>query len=717
MLKKPRPRTVQQGPRLPWVLGLASGFYSISVSAIESDNGRRFSEHIELSPNLLVVLLLILSIWLGYRLLKSRLEILNISAIDFHALADNAQDGILIVQNERLVYANQRAGDILGYADEELPGMNLKDIVHPDEAERVLDRHRRRMRGEDVSKQYEVSFSNKRGNRVPVELTAAVTSWQGHPAGLVIIRDITERKLIEKTLLDSEKRYRSLVENSPDAIMIIDAEGNAIIEANEQAAQLFKLSKQDLFSIAPEQLSPPVPDKSGQKPFSHYMQRALHGVPLIFERDFQDRHGEAFSCEIRLSRMPFPNRRLIRCSLIDITPRKLYQSALARSEERLAGFFQASFETLIFHDKGIILDINHVVEDMFGYTREEAIGHHVLEFVAAESQQLAGENMGKGEEGPYELTAVHKNGRCFPVQVRAKTLQQDDMYQRIVAVADVSSLKQATDRLQASEQNLQHIIDNMIDTFYRLDWHGKFLIVSPSARDLLGYRPEELIGADMAKLFLDPYGRDFFLGALEKNNGVLTAYESPLLHKNGTIVWVSTNAKFIYDTEGNLNGVEGVSRNITRQRDTKEALQTALTDSEQNFRTLFENAPDTYLLCDTKGRILDVNRRACEKLGYNRDELLQMDINDIDIRPDPVNLQAHLTALQHQPTVRFEGIHQHKAGGTFPVEVRLALLNMGKEKRILALVCDTTTRQPAEHRLLSDGDQAERPGRETADLE
>ncbi len=717
-----------------WGLGMVLSLYAMSSSGLETNAGRSFTEHMQLNSSLLIMLLLLLCVWLGYRLMTSRLEILNLKVIDFHALADNAHDGIFIVQNEQLVYANQRATDILGYDDDELPGRGLADIVHADDTELLLDRHRRRMRGEDAPKLYEVTLCNKHGSRVPVELTAALTTWQGSPAALVIIRDITERKLIEKTLLDSEKRYRSLVENSPDAILIIDAERNSIIEANEQAELLFKLSKQDLFAIDPEQLSRSTTDHSRQKPLTHYIERALHGVPLIFEREFHDSTGQAISCEIRLSRMPFPNRRLVRCSVIDISQRKLYQSALARSEERLASFFQASFETLLFHDQGIVLDVNNMVEQMFGYSREEFIGRHVLEFVAPESQQIARENMRKGEQGPYELKALRKDGHTFPVQIRARTLHQDDTFRRIVAVADISNLQHANDKLRASEQNLQHIIDNMIDTFYRVDMQGKLTMVSPSVTALLGYQPDELLGSELATLYLDPYGREFFMSSLKNNHGQITAYQTPLLHKNGDIVWVSTNAKFIYDKHGEITGVEGVSRNITQQRNNEqallktrdelevrvqqrteqlsqkiqelEALQLALRDSEQNFRALFDGAVDSFLLHDDKGQILDVNRQTCDFLGYERDELLKMTVDDIDVGPAPVSLQTLLNTLQEQASVTIESIQRHKDGSTIPVEVRLGLLHKGSEKLFLALVRDITTRKAAEHQLISDRDQA-----------
>ncbi|MDH5445994.1 MAG: PAS domain S-box protein [Gammaproteobacteria bacterium] len=689
---------------------MAICLYAGKTEAIEST----LNLELPVNQTLLITLLILLCLWLGYRLLASRLELLNIQAIDFHALADNAHDGIFIVQNEKLVYANQRACEILGYNNTELLKLKLIDIVHPDEAQQVLEIHQRRLRGEDVAKQYEAHFRNKQSNAVPVELTAAVTTWHGKNASLVIIRDITDRKLIQQTLLDSEKRYRSLVENSPDAILIIDAEQNSIIEANERTCELFLMDKQDLFDLKLEQLASNL--RKNKKPLSHYLERALHGLPLIFEYTFTNGEDNPFTCEVRLSRMPFPKRRLIRANITDISDRKLYQTAIRKSEQRLSNFFEASFEILFFHDNGIVTDVNNQVERLFGFTRDEVIGRHVLEFVAPESLEEAKMNLSQGNDGPYELLAQDKEGKTFPVQIQAKTLELSGSTMRIVSVADISQLKETHQELDASRQELQAIIDNMLDTFYRTDVAGKITMVSPSVEKMFGYKPEEILGTTMSSYYADPYERQFFLDSLKNNNGVVEAYEAALRHKNGTILWVSTNACFIYDTDGNFAGVEGITRDITEYRNYRialnqaneeleikidrrtrqlqdkiaelEKLQLALSTSENNFRILVENAVDAFLLHDMKGRIIDINQQACKSLGYSRTELLALKIEDIDVGPTPVSFEKLSSILQTQNNYHVESTHQRKDGSQFPVEVNIGLLTKGKKKLILALARD-----------------------------
>ncbi|MEI6293307.1 MAG: PAS domain S-box protein, partial [Methanomicrobiales archaeon] len=106
----------------------------------------------------------------------------------FKALAENANDGILVaVTEDAHTYANRRVCEMLGYSVAELQKSSIKDLVVPDEAATLIERFRKRLLGEDIPQQYVTSLLHKDGKIVPVEISAAKTSWHGQPADLVII--------------------------------------------------------------------------------------------------------------------------------------------------------------------------------------------------------------------------------------------------------------------------------------------------------------------------------------------------------------------------------------------------------------------------------------------------------------------------------------------------------------------------------------------------
>ncbi len=119
--------------------------------------------------------------------------------------------------------------------------------------------------------------------------------------------------------------------------------------------------------------------------------------------------------------------------------------------------------------------------------------------------------------------------------------------------------------------------------------------------------------------------------------------------------------------------------------------------SEQRFRLLVENAADGFFLNDENGNILDVNQRACELLGYSREELLKMNVFDFEVAFKP---EDHHELVWKRPAadypINVDGIHRRKDGSAFPVEVRLNCLETAGSRLIMAVVRDVTERKAAE---------------------
>jgi PAS domain S-box-containing protein len=125
-------------------------------------------------------------------------EALRESEENFRALADNANDGIMIAAGKGAhVYANRRMAEITGYSVPELLKTTMADLVHPDQLKEVRERFQRRLEGKPAPSQYEIVFVRKDGKSVPLEMTSAKTVWRGQPATIVVFRDITERKRAE----------------------------------------------------------------------------------------------------------------------------------------------------------------------------------------------------------------------------------------------------------------------------------------------------------------------------------------------------------------------------------------------------------------------------------------------------------------------------------------------------------------------------------------
>ncbi|MFA7382037.1 MAG: PAS domain S-box protein [Desulfurivibrionaceae bacterium] len=155
-----------------------------------------------------------------------------------------------------------------------------------------------------------------------------------------------------------------------------------------------------------------------------------------------------------------------------------------------------------------------------------------------------------------------------------------------------------------------------------------------------------------------------------------------------------------------------------------DALSTLLVDrdlrqSERRFITLVNQAADAFFVHDMEGHFLDVNRTACESLGYTREELLAMNVAEVDAEfVSHAHVKNFWSKLTPDHPVTLEGMHKRKNGTTFPVEVRLCLSQLDDRWVTLALARDITERKAAGEALSRMNEVLERRVQErTAELE
>lgn len=204
-------------------------------------------------------------------------------------------------------------------------------------------------------------------------------------------------------------------------------------------------------------------------------------------------------------------------------------------------------------------------------------------------------------------------------------------------------------RLKEVTKDLQWITELFSyteDIVYRTDEKGVVLWIAPSVEKTFGYRVEEATGMNMGTIYAD-HGRMEFLEAMVAGGGKVYNYEAPMLHKNGTVRWVSTNAHFIYSRSGEITGVQGVSRII----DSKKKMEQDLRRSEEIFRSFADHSIVGILHYNREGIISYSNQAACAMLGYGERELQRMTVWDV---LDP----SYLDVMRASFKKRLEGDRQ-----------------------------------------------------------
>jgi PAS domain S-box-containing protein len=143
----------------------------------------------------------------------------------YRQLVENINKGICVVQDSMLKFVNPMLMDIFGYSDHNLITLPFTEFIHPDDRNMVLESHTRRMKGEKFPTKYEFRILNSYGSIRWVELDSVLIQWEGKPASLAFIGDITERKQAEEQLAYERQKFAILSENAPFGMALIEING------------------------------------------------------------------------------------------------------------------------------------------------------------------------------------------------------------------------------------------------------------------------------------------------------------------------------------------------------------------------------------------------------------------------------------------------------------------------------------------------------------
>jgi PAS domain S-box-containing protein len=264
-------------------------------------------------------------------------------------------------------------------------------------------------------------------------------------------------------------------------------------------------------------------------------------------------------------------------------------------------------------------------------------------------------------------------------------------------VQDITELRQTESRLEEA-QRMARV------GWWEIDYVNRRIALSDEIWRFYGIAPEDRV-VDLAewqrrlRTLIHPEDLPALLAALAESlatgNRVDLRYRA--FRPDGTVRVGHGWGEVTFDETGRALRHFGVGQDITDLWQAEQELRA----SEARFRTFVDHATDAFFLFDDQQTVLDVNRKACESLGYSREELTGMRPRDFDENMDAASIARIGRRVTAGETVTFETRHRRKDGGVFPVEIRIHRFHQGDRVLHLALVRDITERRRAEKRIFT----------------
>jgi two-component system, cell cycle sensor histidine kinase and response regulator CckA len=556
-----------------------------------------------------------------------------------------------------LTFFNESLCRLLGYPRDELLGMNNRQFTDKEHTGKVFQAFNRIYTTGQSASEVDWEIIRKDGTRRHIETSASLRrDSSGQPIGFSgLFRDITERRRTQAALRESEERFRQLTETMPDAVVV--GQDGRNVYANSAAARLLR-------AAGPEKLIgleiSTIVDPAQYERARQQMQRALAGErPPPFEESFVRLDGSLVPVEIAVSLLTWRGRPALQVVARDITERKRVEEALRQSEARFKGAFASSPNGMaLVAPDGRWLEVNPALCQIVGYSEEELLGKTFQDIthpddldsdLAYVRQMLTGEILTYQMEKRY----LHKQGQVVWILLSV-SLVRDSAGQPLYFVSqieDITNRKRAEEDLRNSKQVIEGILNAIPVSVF---WKDKNLVYlgcnAIFARDAGFADPKDLIGKDdyqmgwrdRAELYRGD-DREVIKSGCSK-----LLIEEPLTTPGGNTITILTSKLPLRDSNGEITGLLGTYMDITELKRVEEALR----ESDERFRSLYQNSTMGLYRTTPDGRILAANPALADMLGYaSFDELTSRNIKDDGFQPSYLRAQF-LEAIERDGEVR-----------------------------------------------------------------
>lgn len=645
-------------------------------------------------------------------------------------VTETADVGLLVVDAQhRYRFANAAYGRFFGISPDSVIGKTVREVRgdrwYETELRDLIDRA---LAGERSTREFSTRPHVPSGPTRDLIMTFEPGRERTGRVVVIVFADVTARRQTEEALRESQRLYRTLVEQLPAAVFRKDAAGRYVF-VNRKYVELSRAPENEILGRTAGEFAAERAQAEGRTesaPWHHaYAQGDAHHARImasgeVIEQDEQMLLPEGNVMHLHAIKSPVCDEQGRICGsqgiLVDVTAARRADAELRKNEERMRLASEAArigFWELDLRTQRLVWSPQQ--ERLMGFAEGEFSGRHeaFVDLVVPEDRPLlaAAREAALGDPaGDYraELRFRLRDGQERWGAVRGRVVR--DAAGDVVMVrgldVDITLLKRTETQLAAERTLLRTVLDLLPESIYVKDTASRFVAANAACAAHMGVaHPAELLGKTDADFFDAGLAARFRAEEVAVMGGQAEVdREDFFTQADGNPVYRLASRVPLPDAGGRIAGLVGTSRDVTPAK----RAELALRESENRFRVLFDITADGLFVHDGEGRLLGVNRRACESLGYTRDELLARTVFDLEVAVDRGTVVAAWAAIGEGELVFIAGAHRRKDGTIFPIEVSVSCVQLGSRRLFMSSVRDVSERKRAEQQIRQLNESLER---------
>ena len=519
----------------------------------------------------------------------------------------------------RVLQANPAFCKMLGYGEDELRGMSRRALTHPEDLEKDARFFADLVRGERDGFHSEKRYLGKGGDVLWGRLSAARLERDDGGAVFGVVEDVGERKQAEEALSVKERRFRTVIEQTPVSIHIFAPDGTSLL-TNRSWDELWDLGEDERGGVE----NVLEDERLAGLGLIGYVRESMERGPLVSPPVFYEpagygRRGKPRWLQASVYPVREDGRRTEEMVLVldDVTGREEARGELARSEERFRSMVQSSSDVVTILDPGgVVLYQSPSIEELLGYGPDELLGKHALGYVHPEDARAVSGILWealrtRGESALVEYRFRHKDGSWRYLESVGSMLSGGEGPASILLNSrDVTGRRKTEEELRMLQRAVNSSFNGVLIIDATEGSGGPIIYVNRGFERITGYPAHEVLGHDPSFLQAGDFDQpalEELRGAVRENRewrGELRSYR-----KDGSLFWQEHSVAPVRDATGRVVNHVGIINDITDRKHLEDRL------AYQAFHDGLTGLANRALFMDRLGHALERTERDGERVA------------------------------------------------------------------------------------------------------